>query len=74
MKLSESMTDLATMVTLAGAMRDVEPSKMVLTQVPTRALSGAEEGRLESVTEEAKALFDLIRRDQPVILEATPAP
>jgi len=74
MKLSESMTDLTTMVTLAGAMRDVDPSRMVFTQVPTRVLSGAEEGRLESMSEEAKAMFDLIRSDQPVVIEGTPAP
>lgn len=74
MKLSESMTDLATMVTLAGAMRDVDSSRMVFTQVPTRVLSGAEEGRLESISEEAKALFEKIRTDQPVVIEETPAP
>ena len=74
MKLSESMTDLGTMVTLAGAMRDVDSSKMVFTQVPTRVLSGAEEGRLESLSDEAKALFDLIQNDLPVVIEPTPAP
>jgi len=73
MKLSESMTDLATMVTLAGAMRDVDSSRLVFTQVPTRVLSGAEEGRLESISEEANALFELIRTDQPVIVEANPS-
>ena len=72
MKLSESMTDLATMVTLAGAMRDVDSSRLVFTQVPTRVLSGAEEGRLESLSEEAKALFELIATDQPVVVEANP--
>jgi anionic cell wall polymer biosynthesis LytR-Cps2A-Psr (LCP) family protein len=72
MKLSESMTDLATMVTLAGAMRDVDSTKMVFTQVPTRVLSGAEGGRLESLNEEAKALFEFIRNDLPVVIEATP--
>jgi anionic cell wall polymer biosynthesis LytR-Cps2A-Psr (LCP) family protein len=72
MKLSESMTDLETMVTLAGAMRQVDSSKMVFTQVPTRVLSGAEEGRLESLSDEAKALFDLIQNDLPVVVEATP--
>jgi LCP family protein required for cell wall assembly len=72
MKLSESMTDVATMVTLASALRDVDASKMVFTQVPTRVLSGAEEGRLESLSDEAKALFDLIRNDLPVVIEANP--
>jgi hypothetical protein len=74
MKLSESMTDLATMVTLAGAMRDVDSSRMVFTQVPTRILSGAEAGRLEAVSEEAKELFKQIENDFPVITETTPAP
>jgi LCP family protein required for cell wall assembly len=74
MKLSESMSDLATMVTLAGAMGDVDSSRMVFTQVPTRVLSGSEQGRLEPLTVEAEALFDLINRDLPVVLEATPQP
>jgi LCP family protein required for cell wall assembly len=74
MKLSESMTDIATMVTLAGALRDVDSSKMVFTQVPTRVLSGAEEGRLESLSDEALALFDLIKRDLPVALEPKTGP
>ena len=74
MKLSESMTDLATMVTLAGAMRDVDSSKMVFTQVPTRVLSGAEAGRLESKPVETKALFELIQKDQPIVLEQSPTP
>jgi LCP family protein required for cell wall assembly len=74
MKLSESMADLATMVTLAGAMRDVDTSRMVFTQVPTRVLSGVEAGRLESVSEEAKALFERIRDDLPVVIESAPTP
>jgi LCP family protein required for cell wall assembly len=74
MKLSESMTDLATMVTLAGAIRDVDTSRMVFTQVPTRVLSGAEAGRLEAVSDEAQNLFRQIKNDLPVIIEATPAP
>jgi len=74
MKLSESMTDLSTMVTLAGALRDVDTSRLVFTQVPTRVLSGAEEGRLEAVSEEAKMLFKKIKDDVPVIAEAIPAP
>jgi LCP family protein required for cell wall assembly len=72
MKLSESMSDLATMVTLAGAMGDVDSSRMVFTQVPTRVLSGAEEGRLEAIGEEAKKLFNQIENDLPVIVEANP--
>jgi LCP family protein required for cell wall assembly len=73
-KLSESMTDIATMVTLAVAMRDVDTSKMVFTQVPTRVLSGSEEGRLEALSEEAKVLFGLIRNDLPVVIEPAITP
>ncbi len=73
MKLSESMTEIGTMVTLAGAMRDVDSSRMVFTQVPTRVLSGSEEGRLESLSDEAKALFELIQNDLPVVIDPTPA-
>ena len=71
MKLSESMSDLATMVTLAGAMGDIDSSRMVFTQVPTRYLSGAEAGRLEALSEESKRLFKQIELDLPVIVEAT---
>jgi LCP family protein required for cell wall assembly len=74
MKLSESMTDLSTMVTLAGALREVDTSSLVFTQVPTRVLSGAEAGRLEAVSEEAKKLFMNIKDDLPLDIEATPTP
>jgi LCP family protein required for cell wall assembly len=74
MKLSESMSDVATMVTLAGALREVDSSRLVFTQVPTRYLSGVEEGRLEALEEESEALFDLIRKDIPVVVEIEALP
>jgi len=46
MRLSESITDISTMVTLAGALSKVDTSRMVFISVPSRVLSGAEEGRL----------------------------
>jgi hypothetical protein len=55
-------------------MRDVDSSRMVFTQVPSRVLSGAEAGRLESMPEETKALFEQIANDQPIVLEPTPTP
>jgi len=57
MKLSESITDLSTMVTLAGALRDVDTSRMVFVQFPSRVLSGNEAGRLEPIYDEADLLF-----------------
>lgn len=74
MKLSESMSDVATMVTLAGALREVDSSRLVFTQVPTRYLSGVEEGRLEALEKESEALFDLIRKDKPVVVEIEALP
>jgi hypothetical protein len=60
MKLSESITDLSTMVTLAGALRDVDTSRMVFVQFPSRVLSGNEAGRLEPIYDEADLLFTQI--------------
>jgi LCP family protein required for cell wall assembly len=66
MKLSESITEISTMVTLAGALRDVDTSRMVFVQVPSRVLSGSQEGRLEPLYEESNILFEQIARDEPV--------
>ena len=74
MKLSESITDAGTMVTLAGALRDVDTSRIVFTQVPSRVLSGTEEGRLEPISEEARLLFDQIRKDVPVSISESTKP
>ena len=74
MKLSESITEIDTMVTLAGALKNVESSRMIFTQVPTYALGGADEGRLGLIPDEAAALFEQIRNDLPVVLEQTPSP
>ena len=73
MKLSESITDIDTMVTLAGALREVDTSRMIFTAVPTYALGGADNGRLALLPVEATALFDQIRNDLPVVIEATPS-
>jgi LCP family protein required for cell wall assembly len=71
MKLSESITEIDTMVTLAGALREVDSSRMVFTAVPTYALDGAYAGRLGLIPDEATALFDQIGNDLPVDLSAT---
>ena len=74
MKLSESVTDLDTMVTLAGALRKVDTSRMIFTAVPTYALDGADNGRLALLPDEAAELFDQIRNDIPVVIKPTPSP
>ena len=70
MKLSESMTDLGTMVALAGALRDVDLDKMTFLQVPSRGgLSGSEAGRVEPIYDQAQLIFDRIANDQPVLIK-----
>ena len=69
MKLSDSMTDLGTMVALAGALRDVDLDKMTFLQVPSRGgLSGSETGRVEPIYDQAQLIFDRIANDQPVLI------
>jgi hypothetical protein len=70
MKLSDSMTDLGTMVALAGALRDVDLDKMTFLQVPSRGgLSGSEAGRVEPIFDQAQLIFDRIANDQPVLIK-----
>jgi LCP family protein required for cell wall assembly len=69
MKLSESMTDLGTMVALAGALRNVDLDKITFLQVPSRGgLSGSEAGRVEPIYDQAKLIFDRIAADEPVVI------
>jgi LCP family protein required for cell wall assembly len=84
MKLSASLTDLGTLVAMAGSLKDVELDKMVFLQVPSRGgLPAPYSGRVEPVYEQANQLFELLRNDQPILLGtdtgegavvATPAP
>jgi hypothetical protein len=70
MKLSDSMTDLGTMVALAGALRNVDLEKMTFLQVPSRGgLSGSEAGRVEPIYDQAQLIFDRIAKDQPVVIK-----
>ena len=70
MKLSESMTDLGTMVALAGALRNVDLDKITFLQVPSRGgLSGSEAGRVEPIYDQAQLIFDRIANDQPLVIK-----
>jgi hypothetical protein len=69
MMLSDSMTDLGTMVALAGALRNVDLDKMTFLQVPSRGgLSGSEAGRVEPIYDQAQLIFDRIANDQPLVI------
>jgi LCP family protein required for cell wall assembly len=70
MKLSDSMTDLGTMVALAGALRNVDLDRMTFLQVPSRGgLSGSEAGRVEPIYDQAQLIFDRLANDEPVVIK-----
>jgi LCP family protein required for cell wall assembly len=70
MRLSDSLSDLGTMVALAGALRDVDLDKITFLQVPARGgLSGRDAGRLEPIYDRANVIFKLIAKDQPVVIK-----
>lgn len=71
MQLSESLTDVNTMVTLASALKDVELDKMTFLQVPSHGgLPAPYQGRVMPNYDQANVLFELLRNDQPVLLAA----
>lgn len=74
MRLSESITDVDTMVTLAGALRRVDSSRIVFITVPTVPIGGADQGRLVLLRKEADELFENIRLDQPVVIATESKP
>jgi LCP family protein required for cell wall assembly len=69
MKLSASLTDLNTMVAIAGALKNVELNKMVFLQVPSHGgLPAPYSGRVEPNYDQANILFEMLRNDQPIEL------
>lgn len=71
MKLSQSLTDLNVMVSLAGALKNVELDKMVFLQVPSRGgLPAPYSGRVMPVYEQANILFTKLVNDEPIILSS----
>jgi LCP family protein required for cell wall assembly len=71
MKLSQSLTDLNTMVSLAGALKNVELDKMVFLQVPSHGgLPAPYSGRVMPNYEQANVLFAKLVADEPITLSA----
>lgn len=57
MRLLEIMTDLGTMVALAGALWNVDLEKMTFSQVPSRGgLSDSETGKVEPIYDKAQLI------------------
>jgi LCP family protein required for cell wall assembly len=71
MKLSQSLTDLNTMVSLASALKNVELDKMVFLQVPSHGgLPAPYAGRVMPNYEQANVLFAKLVADEPILLNA----
>jgi LCP family protein required for cell wall assembly len=71
MKLSQSLTDLNTMVSLAAALRNVELDKMVFLQVPSHGgLPAPYSGRVMPNYDQANILFSKLVNDEPILLSA----
>ena len=72
MKLSQSLTDLNTMVSLASALRNVQLEKMVFLQVPSHGgLPAPYSGRVMPNYDQANVLFTKLVNDEPITLSAT---
>ncbi|MEY4019644.1 MAG: hypothetical protein RLZZ590_944 [Actinomycetota bacterium] len=71
MKLSESLTDINTMVSIASALRTVDLDKMTFLQVPSRGgLPAPYSGRVMPVYEKANILFEKLQNDEPILISA----
>lgn len=69
MQLSQSLTDLGTMVSLAASLKDVSLENMVFVQVPSRGgLPAPYSGRVMPVYEQANILFQKLVNDEPIKL------
>jgi anionic cell wall polymer biosynthesis LytR-Cps2A-Psr (LCP) family protein len=70
MKLSSSLTDIATMVSIASALKDVSLDKMTFLQVPSRGgLPAPYSGRVAPVYEQANILFSKLQNDEPIVIQ-----
>ena len=71
MQLSQSLTDLGTMVSLAASLKDVSLENMVFVQVPSRGgLPAPYSGRVMPIYEQANILFQKLVNDEPIKLGA----
>lgn len=69
MQLSESLTDLGTMVSLASSLKNVSLEKMVFVQVPSHGgLPAPYSGRVMPNYDQANILFQKLVNDEPVRL------
>ena len=71
MELSSSLADIPTMVSIALALKDVPLERVTFVQYPgSTGGSGIYAGKVQPMTETAEALMEVLRADQPFLLEA----
>lgn len=69
MKLSQSLTDVNVMISVASALRNVDLAKMTFLQVPSRGgLPEPYSGRVAPIYEQANILFEKLQKDEPLII------
>jgi LCP family protein required for cell wall assembly len=71
MTLSENFAQLDTLVSIALALKDIPLQNIVMVQYPSRTGgTGIYEGKVQPITATANALFDAIKADVPIALDA----
>lgn len=69
MVLSKSLTDIGVLFGIAREVNDVDLDKITFIRLPVYDLEGQYAGRVAAIPDQSQFLFDLIRSDQPLILE-----
>lgn len=69
MTLSRSLTDIGVLFGMAREVNDVDLDKITFLRLPVYDLEGEFAGRVAAVPDQSEFLFDLLRADQPLILE-----
>lgn len=69
MTLSRSLTDIGVLFGMAREVNDVDLDKITFLRLPVYDLEGEYAGRVAAVPDQSEFLFDLLRTDQPLILE-----
>jgi anionic cell wall polymer biosynthesis LytR-Cps2A-Psr (LCP) family protein len=69
MTLSRSLTDIGVLFGMAREVNDVDLDKITFLRLPVYDLEGEYAGRVGAIPDQSEFLFDLLRTDQPLILE-----
>lgn len=68
MTLSEGLTDIGTIITMAREFNRIDLDKVTFLKLPVRGLQGEYSGRVALKEEQSQILFDKLAADEPLIL------